>query len=59
MTGREAEARETLNRYLSLSGTRAKTIAQWKGELLSDDPAFLAHAARIAEGLRMAGLPDR
>ena len=59
MTGREAEARETLNRYLSLSGTRAKTIAQWKGELLSDDPAFLAHAARIAEGLRMAGLPER
>jgi adenylate cyclase len=58
MTGREAEARETLKRYLSLSGTRAKTIAQWKGQLPSDNPVFLAYAARLAEGLRMAGLPE-
>jgi TolB-like protein/Tfp pilus assembly protein PilF len=58
MTGREAEARDTIKRYLSLSGTRAKTITQWKGELLSDDPAFQAYATRIAEGLRMAGLPE-
>jgi adenylate cyclase len=56
--GRETEARETLKRYLSLSGTRAKTIAQWKGQLPSDDPVFLAYAARLAEGLRLAGLPE-
>jgi adenylate cyclase len=58
MNGREAEARETLKRYLSLSGTRAKTIAQWKGQLPSGDPVFQASAARLAEGLRMAGLPE-
>jgi predicted Zn-dependent protease len=58
MAGHEVEARETLKRYLSLSATRAKTIAQWKGQLLSDNPVFLAYAARLAEGLRIAGLPE-
>jgi adenylate cyclase len=58
MTGHEVEARETLKRYLSLSATRAKTIAQWKGQLLSDNPVFLAYAARLADGLRIAGLPE-
>jgi adenylate cyclase len=58
MTGHEAEAREMLKRYLSLSATRAKTIAQWKEQLLSDNPAFSAYAARLAEGLRIAGLPE-
>jgi adenylate cyclase len=58
MTGHEAEARQTLKRYLSLSGTRAKTLAQWKGQLPSDNPAFLAYAARVTEGLRKAGLPE-
>jgi TolB-like protein/class 3 adenylate cyclase len=58
MTGHEAEARETLERYLSLSGTRARTIAQWKGQMPSDNPVFLAYAARLTEGLRKAGLPE-
>jgi adenylate cyclase len=58
MTGHEAEARETLKRYLSLSGTRARTIAQWQGQMPSDNPVFLAYAARLTEGLQKAGLPE-
>ncbi len=58
MTGHGAEAQETLKRYLSLSGTRARTIAQWKGQLPADNPVFLAYAARVTEGLRKAGLPE-
>jgi len=58
MTGHEAEARETLKRYLSLSGTRARTVAQWQGQMPSDNPIFLAYAARLTEGLRKAGLPE-
>jgi len=58
MTGHEAEAQETLKRFLSLGGTRARTIAQWKGQLSSDNPVFLAYAARVTEGLRKAGLPE-
>jgi adenylate cyclase len=58
MTGHEAEAQETLRRYLSLSRTRARTVAQWKGQLPSDNPVFLAYAARVTEGLRKAGLPE-
>jgi adenylate cyclase len=57
-TGQEAQAREALKRYLSLSGTRARTIAQWKGQMPSDNPVFLAYAERVAEGLRKAGLPE-
>jgi hypothetical protein len=47
-----------LKRYLSLSGTKARTIAQWRGQLPSDNPVFLAYAERLAEGLRKAGLPE-
>jgi Tfp pilus assembly protein PilF len=58
LTGREAEAREVLKRYLSLSGTRARTVAQWKGQLPSRNPLFLTYAARLVDGLRRAGLPE-
>ena len=58
LTGHEAEARDVLKRYLSLSGTRARTIAQWKGQMPSNNPLFLAYAARLVEGLRRAGLPE-
>ena len=57
-TGHEAEARETLERYLSLSGTRARTLAQWKAQMPSDNPVFRAYAARLEQGLRKAGLPE-
>jgi class 3 adenylate cyclase/TolB-like protein/Tfp pilus assembly protein PilF len=58
MTGHEPEASETLKRYLSLSATRAKTIALWRKQMPSDNPVFLAYAARLVEGLRKAGLPE-
>jgi hypothetical protein len=58
MTGHELEASETLKRYLSLSATRAKTIALWRKQMPSDNPVFLAYAARLVEGLRKAGLPE-
>ena len=48
----------TLRRYLSLSGTTARTIAQWNAQIPSDDPAFLAYAERISDGLRKAGMPE-
>jgi adenylate cyclase len=57
-TGHEMEARETLQRYLSLSGTRARTIGQWKGQEPSRNPVFLAYGERVIEGLRKAGLPE-
>ena len=58
LTGHEAEARDVLKRYLSLRGTRARTVAQWKGQLPSNNPLFLAYAAQLVEGLRKAGLPE-
>jgi tetratricopeptide (TPR) repeat protein len=58
LTGREAEAHDVLERYLSLSGTRARTIAQWKGQMPSNNPLFLTYAARLVDGLRRAGLPE-
>ncbi|HML07943.1 MAG TPA: adenylate cyclase [Xanthobacteraceae bacterium] len=58
LTGHEAEARDMLKRYLSLGGTRAKTVAQWKEQMPSNNPLFVAYAARLGEGLRKAGLPD-
>ena len=58
LTGQESEARDVLNRYLSLSWTRARTIAQFKEQMPSNNPLFLAFAARFVEGLRKAGLPE-
>ena len=58
LTGHEAEARDVLKRYLSLRGTRARTIAQWKGQMPSNNPLFLAYAARLVEGLRKPGCPS-
>jgi hypothetical protein len=52
------EAGETPKRYLSLSGTRARTVALWGKQMPSDNPVFLAYAARLVEGLRKAGLPE-
>jgi adenylate cyclase len=58
VTGHETEAHEMLRRYLSLSGTTATTIAQWKTQMPSDNPAFSAYAERLSEGLRKAGMPE-
>jgi adenylate cyclase len=58
LTGHESEARDVLNRYLSLTWTRARTIGQFKEQMPSNNPLFLAFAARFVEGLRKAGMPD-
>jgi len=58
LSGHEVEAADVLKRYLSLSSTSARTIAQWKGQLPSANPLFLTYAARLVEGLRKAGLPE-
>ena len=58
LAGHESEARDVLNRYLSLTWTRARTIAQFKEQMPSNNPLFLAFAARFVEGLRKAGMPD-
>jgi adenylate cyclase len=58
LTGHESEARDVLNRYLSLTWTRARTIAQFREQMPSNNPLFLAFAARFVEGLRKAGMPD-
>jgi adenylate cyclase len=58
LTGQEAEGRDALKRYLSLSSTTARTIAQWREQMPSNNPLFLAYAARLVEGLRKAGLPE-
>ena len=59
LTGRQAEAREALGRYLSLKGS-SKTIAQLRPQhrALSDSPKWLAYSDRLIEGLRKAGMPE-
>jgi hypothetical protein len=56
LTGRQTEAREALQRYLSLKGTTSKTIAQFgpQHRALSDNPKWLAYSERLVEGLRRA-----
>jgi adenylate cyclase len=60
LDGQEPEAREVLQRYLSLKATRIRTIAQFRAYMktLSNDPAFVAHIDGGAEGLRKAGMPE-
>lgn len=58
LTGQDAEARDALNHYLSLRGTKIGTIAQWRAMAYSDHPAYLAFRERIYEWLRKAGMPE-
>jgi predicted Zn-dependent protease len=60
LTGRQAEAREALQKYLSLRGTTSKTIAQFRARhrAMSDSPKWLAYSDRLIEGLRRAGMPE-
>ena len=58
LTGQEKEARETLKQYLSLRGSKTRTIARWKAMAFSDNPVYLTFRERIHEGLRKAGLPE-
>ena len=61
LTGRDAEAREALQRYLALPFTGPlKTIAALKAHLLrtGGDPRFVEMDERVYEGLRKAGMPE-
>ena len=63
LSGREAEARDALQRYLALPTTGQKTIAAWKAfkaELTDPetDPQYLESWDRTIEGLRKAGMPE-
>jgi TolB-like protein/Tfp pilus assembly protein PilF len=58
LTGKTAEARETLRRYLALPGTKSRTIAQWRALPWADNPGYLAHREKVYEGLRRAGMPE-
>jgi adenylate cyclase len=60
LTGRNAEARETLKRYATLSGVSTTTIAQLRKQQLSlaDNPTWVAYNERLFEGLREAGMPE-
>ncbi|MGY4283743.1 TolB-like protein/cytochrome c-type biogenesis protein CcmH/NrfG [Bradyrhizobium sp. LM2.7] len=56
LTGKASEAREQLERYLSLPDARIKTVAGWRRMAYSEDPAYRALRDRIYEGLREAGM---
>jgi tetratricopeptide (TPR) repeat protein len=65
LAGRDAEAREALQRYLALPSTAPfKTIAAWKAHQMSlvpkqgGDPRFVEMSERSYDGLRKAGLPE-
>ena len=65
LSGREAEAREALQRYLALTASgKLRTIAAWRAyyEARVDehhkDPRVLDSHDRAIEGLRKAGMPE-
>jgi adenylate cyclase len=58
LTDHPEEAKATLERYLSLKATTAKTIEQWRSQILSASPGYVAFARRLVDGLRQAGMPD-
>jgi predicted Zn-dependent protease len=60
LTGRQAEARDALQKYLSLKGTTSKTIAEFRARhrAMSDSQKWLAYSDRLVEGLRRAGMPE-
>jgi tetratricopeptide (TPR) repeat protein len=56
LTGQEAEARGMLERYFLMSGTKTRTIAQWRSLVYWHHPTYLACRERFYEGLRKAGM---
>ena len=58
LTNHDVEARETLQRYLALPGTRSKSIAALKKQANSGNPSYLAMREHMYEGLRKAGMPE-
>jgi tetratricopeptide (TPR) repeat protein len=61
LTCHDAEAREALQRYLTLPSTGPlRTIAAWKAHQMSlgNDPRFLEMSERVYDGLHKAGMPE-
>ena len=61
LTGRDAQAREALQRYLALpSGGPLKTIAGLRALIESQhaDPRYVEKNERMYDGLRKAGMPE-
>ena len=61
LTGRDAEAREALRRYLALPSVGAlKTIAAWRADTEAEhgDPRYVEANERMYAGLRKAGMPE-
>ena len=60
LTGQQADAHETLKRYLAVNGVTSKTIAQLRKQQLSlaDNSTWVAYNERLFEGLRKAGMPE-
>jgi hypothetical protein len=63
LAGRDAEAREALQRYLALPSSGPKTIAAFKASIAPsdkpDDPGVSEFFARKTAGLRQAGMPEK
>jgi TolB-like protein/class 3 adenylate cyclase/Tfp pilus assembly protein PilF len=61
LTGHEAEAHATLQRYLALAGVNSTTVAQLRaGQLaLADNAAWVEYNERLFDGLRKAGMPNQ
>jgi TolB-like protein/Flp pilus assembly protein TadD len=58
LAGQQEDARAMLKRYLTLSGTKSRTIAQFKSLARTDHPGYLTYRDQFYEGLRKAGMPE-
>ncbi len=58
LSGHDAEARETLRRYLALPLDIPRTVTQFKARQPNDTPLVRDYYNRLYEGLRKAGLPE-
>ena len=60
LTGQQADAHETLKRYLAVNGVTSTTIAQLRKQQLSlaDNSTWVAYNERLFEGLRKAGMAE-
>jgi adenylate cyclase len=58
MQGQDADARETLQRYLALPIPSAKSIAQLRGRQPYNNPFLREVYNRVYDGLRKAGMPE-
>ena len=61
LTEQQADARETLKRYLAVNGITTTTIAELRKQQLSlaDNATWVAYNERLFEGLRKAGMPEQ